>query len=37
LQPGSSWFDLPPGVSSVRWSAQSGTGVGLLSFRSAWV
>ena len=37
LQPGSQWFDLEPGANQVRFAAQSGTGIGTLTFRSAWI
>ena len=37
LQPGSEWFDLPPGANQVRFGAQSGTGTGTLTFKSAWI
>ena len=37
LVPGSQWFDLNPGSNQVRFAASSGTGVGTLTFRSAWV
>ena len=37
LVPGSQWFDLDPGSNQVRFAASSGTGVGTLTFRSAWI
>ena len=37
LQPGSQWFDLEPGSNQLRFAAQSGTGTGTLTFRSAWI
>lgn len=37
LVPGSQWFDLPPGANQLRFAAQSGSGSGTLTFRSAWI
>jgi hypothetical protein len=37
LDPGSRWFDLAPGVTQLRVASSSGSGVGTLTFRSAWI
>ena len=37
LATSSQWFDLPPGVTPLRISAESGTGSATLTFRSAWI
>lgn len=33
----SQWFDLPPGLTPLRITAESGTGSATLTFRSAWI
>ena len=37
LDAGSRWFDLQPGVTQLRVAASSGSGVGTLTYRSAWI
>lgn len=37
LDPGSRWFDLQPGATQIRVASSSGSGVGELTFRSAWI